>query len=71
MSTEPDASGHEQRDRSRRFVDDVRLAVVEKDPEKVSLWRSIDVAVSEIQPEEIDVRRGVLVEGFEPPLYRF
>jgi hypothetical protein len=58
---------------SRRFVDAVRLAVIEKDREKVSLWRSIDVAVSEIQPEEKDVSRGVLVlvEGFEPPLYRF
>ena len=72
LSAKPDTSGHEQRDRSRRFGDDARRAVVEKDPEKVCLWRSIDVAVAEVQPQEIDVSGVlVLVEGLEPPLYRF
>lgn len=32
----------------------------------------IDVAVAEVQPQEIDVSGVlVLVEGLEPPLYRF
>src|SRR5215813_565136 len=71
-STEPNASGHEQRNRPRCFINDVRLAVVEKDPKKVGLRRSTNATVAEIQPRQIHVRGVlVLVEGFEPPLYRF
>jgi hypothetical protein len=71
-SAEPDALRRKLRDRSSRFRNDMRLAVVEKDPQHVGSRHSADAAVAEIQTEQVGVRGMlVLVEGFEPPLYRF
>ena len=54
------------------FSNDVRLAIIEKNAEHVRPWHSRDATIAKIQTEEINVCGVlVLVEGFEPPLYRF
>ncbi len=68
----PTRLGTSSRDRSRGLGDDMGLPVVEKNSQHIGSWHSADAAVAEVQTEEIDVRGMlVLVEGFEPPLYRF